>query len=391
MILSIPISFILLCLSLIILLIYVILYWRSYVYIPAQSDEAPQPVDKANAPSISVVIITHDSDDMLERVIDNIAGQNYPNFEIVVVNNASTDNTNDVIKRATAKYPNVIRHTYLPQNKNGILHMSIATTLGVRASRKEWIVLMRPNSTPKTNMWLNSIATAILQGYSLCLGYNDYYGYDDSAWVKSAIRWRKKHQILNFRAINRGKRKAIEAENTNIAFRKEDFLKFGGYGRWLDVKNYHENLYATTFYNSGEVAMLTEKDAQVEKLLPPIVDLWNTDKFLLKRAYKKFSRSTKLRRNYYSILTWLYIISVIVLGVGSYLAYCPLPMDTTSLVFDYNIYIGIDMPVVIAAAVLLFFIISLTHLIFKAYRNNSDYSAISVPLVSDPYADLNED
>jgi len=386
-----PITLIILGLSIILLLIYVLLYWRSYVAVPAQTPFVPQPSGSKPVPSISVVIITHDSDDQLELMLDKVATQDYSDFEIVIVNNASTDNTNDVIKRAIVKYPGLIRSTYLPQNKNGILHMSMATTLGVRASRKEWIVLLKPTSTPKSKYWLQSLGDAISQGCSLCIGYNQYYGYDDSSWVRRAIAWRQKTQILNFRAIYRGRCKPIEAESTNIAFRKVDFSNNGGYGKWLDVKNYHENLYATTFYGPRTTRMLTQSDAQVETLLPPIEELWETDRNLMKKSYKKLSISTKLRRNYYTSLTWFYTLAVVVLLAGIMVGLYPIAVDNTNQIIDYNVYLGIDMPILVPSTALLFVIISLSHLFTKIYKNKKDKKNIQTALVSTPINDLIDD
>lgn len=392
-----PLSLTLLIVSIILLLIYLILYWASYVPIKSQTDETPE-IDADNAPSISVVIITHDSDALLERVIDEVASQDYPNFEIVVVNNASTDNTNDVIKRCSAKYPNLLRHTYLPQNRNGIIHMSIATTLGVRASRKEWVVILRPTSSPKSSQWLRSFANAIQQGYSLCLGYNEYYGYDNSSWVKKAKSWRRKAQILNYRAINRGKRMPIEAENTNIAFRKEDFLTNGGYGRWLDIKNDHEVLYATTYYPSNTTTLLTQADAQVETILPPIEDLWDTDKSLMKKAYKRLSKFTKLRRNYYTTLTILYLFTFLILCSGIGLTYYLLPFDNSLLLInekiylDYSLpYLGDEIPLIPLCTIAIYVITSLTHLIVKSHKNKRDIKNLTVPLKSNPLEDFNDE
>ena len=380
---QIPILIILLLLSFIFLIVYIILYWLSYVPI---NQKKMQPIfcdDQKNCPSFSIVIITHDSDSMLERLIDNLVSQKYPNYEILIVNNASTDDTNDVIRRVTDQHPDLIRHTYLPQNRNGILHMAIATTLGVRAARNEWIVLLKPNSFPKSDMWLSSIAQAILSGKRLCIGYNDYYGLERSKWVKKAIRWRKKSQILNFRAIYRGKYKPIETESSNLTFSKEDFLNNGGYGRWLSLKNFHENLYVTTFYKSKETAFLFSPEAQVETMLPPIEDLWITDRNMMLKSYHKFSYKTKLRRMHYAFIGVIYILALINLLLGIYLTFCPLAIDNSYKLLDltttmYNIPIGIT------TLTVAFLVISLIQYICIIHYNTRDKEQLKTHRILSP-------
>lgn len=391
-----PISLITLCVSLVLLTLYIIIYWRSYVAIPAQgiNEDERLATDTPDClfPAITVVIITHDSDYMLEKMIDRVANQDYPNFEILIVNNASSDNTTNVIRQASVKYPQMIRDTYLPQNRNGILHTSIATTLGIRAARKEWIVLLRPNSAPKTNLWLRSIGAAIRDGHKFCIGYNDYYGYDNSPWTRRAKEWRRKQQILNFRAINRGGCRPIEAENTNIAFRKDDFFTYGGYGRWLSIKNYHENLYATTFVKSETAVMLTHADAQVETLLPPIYELWETDIKLIKRSYAKLSRATKLRRNFYTRLTILFVVSFLIMIAGLILSLdsCTLSIDNSLEIVPMAVEFtpGLSVTLIGLAATAIFLIASLVHYIYKVSRNNRDIRNITVPLTTDPSVNI---
>lgn len=385
---EIPIIIVLTAASFVLLSIYIILYWKSYVPIPLNTDNAQHfgfKKDNTRLPSFSVVIITHDCDSLLEQLIKKLVAQQYPFFEILIVNNASTDGTNDVIKRATIEHPDIVRHTYLPQNRNGILHMSIATTLGVRAARNEWIILLKPTSFPKSELWIASIAHAILEGANICLGYNDYFGYDNSRWVRKAIRKRNKAQLLNFRAIFRGKCKPVECEGSNIVFSKKDFLKNGGYRHWLYLKTGHENLYITTNAPKGKTAFLTEPDSQVETILPPIEDLWKIERKLAVKSYKKFNMSTKLRRNHYTILGTVYVMSVLCMLASIYFTFFPLETDssysilkTAWLSADHEVFITIP-----CILLLLFVIISLIHYFFVINFYHRDRKRLYTPLRTD--------
>ena len=390
-----PLYTALLFLSVTLLLLYIILYWRSYVKVDKQENvnhqsttSAPRP---AVWPSITVLIITHDSDRMLQHAIDSVAAQQYPNFEIMVVNNASTDDTNDVIKRSTKQYPNLLRSTHLPQNRNGILHMAMATTLGVRAARKEWIVLLRPNSTPKSPLWLHTIADAINRGFHLCIGYNQYYGLDNAKWEQRASRWYRKRQILNYRAINRGKRKPIEAESSNLAFRKQDFLTNGGYGRWLNLANYHQHLYASTYAATGTATMLMQPEARVETMLPPICQLWQTDHQQTRKAYRHLNRSTHFRRTYYSRLTLLFIASLLMMLAATGLAIWPIDFAIFSTqVLEFPNAQTLNMPglppipALAVCAAIVYAAIALIHQICRTHCRRRDNKILTTPIVTNP-------
>ncbi len=412
-----PLSITLIIAALALLLIYIIIYWAGYTAVPVppahrdnsslpQSPEAitpdatspdstnPEATNPEALPGISVVIVTHDSDYLLERAIKQVVTQDYPNFEILIVNNASSDNTNDVIKRYAELYPGMVRYTFLPQNKNGILHEAMAVTLGVRAARKEWILLLKPTSVPKSREWLRTFADAIQRGYSLCMGYNQFYGYDHARWVKKNIRHLRKWQILNFQAINRGKRKPIEAEHSNIAFRKDEFLKNGGYGKWLTLKSYHENLYVTTYFDSGTTTMLTAPDAQVETILPPIPTLWQTEQRMKKQAYKRFSIKTRLRRSHYALISILAILSAIAFIAGIALCFYPPYFDNSATLSPYTVFLPVNLPAIPLYAIIgaggVILILAL-HLIIKVHHKHRDLKRLFAPLISNPKVDFSDD
>ena len=60
-------------------------------------------------PFVSIIIPTFNRCEMLNITLDSFILQNYgkENFEIIISNNNSTDNTNEVIKEYTEKYDNI--------------------------------------------------------------------------------------------------------------------------------------------------------------------------------------------------------------------------------------------------------------------------------------------
>ncbi len=384
---EIPAAIILVTVSLILLVVYIISYWTSYVPVRKDGVTTRRVDGNTKLPSFSIVIVTHDCDSLLERLVNRLVEQVYPKFEIVIVNNASSDNTVDVIKRASIDHPSRVRHTYLPQNKNGTLHMSMATTLGIRAARNEWIVLLKPTSLPKSELWLASIANAITNGAEMCIGYNDYFGYDNAKWVRTAISQRRKAQLLNYRAVLRGQCKPIECEGSNVVFSKDEFFRNGGYGAWLALRDCHETPYVTTFAAKRKTAFLTAAESQVETILPPIEELWQVERRYAQKSYKKLSVSTKLRRKHYVMITMLYLLSMVCMALGIGFMYCPSPWDNSiSVIREIGAstegYVVLE--ILPAIIILLFVIISLVHYLCKLHFRHRDYKRLYTPLCTNP-------
>ena len=64
----------------------------------------------AHAPLVSVITPTYNNARFIGRTIDSLLAQTYPKWEMIVVDDGSTDNTADVVQR----YPDP-RITYLRQ------------------------------------------------------------------------------------------------------------------------------------------------------------------------------------------------------------------------------------------------------------------------------------
>lgn len=79
---------------------------------------------------VSVIIPAFNSSKTIDRTIDSVLIQDYPNIEIIVINDGSTDNTESILK----KYGNVIK--YYNQQNFGV---SIARNLGFEKSTGEYI------------------------------------------------------------------------------------------------------------------------------------------------------------------------------------------------------------------------------------------------------------
>lgn len=67
----------------------------------------PLEIDKSYKPFVSIMIPAHNEESVIEYTVNNIQALNYPNFEIIIIDDRSTDNTLEVIKQISEKYDNV--------------------------------------------------------------------------------------------------------------------------------------------------------------------------------------------------------------------------------------------------------------------------------------------
>ena len=84
------------------ILIYLVVFGR-LVFFNKEKENAAYTKNEA----VSVVIVAHNEYLNLKRFLPTILNQNYPNFEVVLVNHSSTDDTSFLVKELQQEYPHL--------------------------------------------------------------------------------------------------------------------------------------------------------------------------------------------------------------------------------------------------------------------------------------------
>jgi glycosyltransferase involved in cell wall biosynthesis len=97
------------------------------------SDTNSAAVESQRVPSVSVVIPTYNSATFLKDAIESVLGQTYSDFEIIVIDDGSTDDTEDVLRSFGE------RISYVKQENKGV---SAARNHGIRLARAQYVAFL---------------------------------------------------------------------------------------------------------------------------------------------------------------------------------------------------------------------------------------------------------
>ena len=133
-------------------------------------------------PLVSVAVITYNQDKFIRECLDSILNQEYPNFEIIVADDCSNDNTFKILEEYVNKYPNKVKILKSEKN-NGITSNSNLAYFGCSGKYISWIGgddLMLPNKLIKQvefmeNNPLCSISYHNLDVFESSTGQTIYY------------------------------------------------------------------------------------------------------------------------------------------------------------------------------------------------------------------------
>ena len=106
----------------------------------------------------SVIMTVFDNGKDLEENLPAYLTQQYePGYEVIVVDESSTDNTDDVLKLMKQQYPHLYT-TFLPKPDIHLVRKRLALTIGVKAAKNEQIIFTDIKAFPKDDTWLQTIS-----------------------------------------------------------------------------------------------------------------------------------------------------------------------------------------------------------------------------------------
>jgi len=91
------------------------------------------------APRLSVLVAAKDEEDNIESCVTSLLEQDYPDFEIIVIDDRSTDDTPNILKRLQREAGDKLRVITVHQLPDGWFGKNHAMHRGVKISRAEWL------------------------------------------------------------------------------------------------------------------------------------------------------------------------------------------------------------------------------------------------------------
>src|ERR1700676_2665696 len=86
---------------------------------------------------VSVTIVTYNSGRFIKRCLESVLEQKYPSLEVIVIDNASTDGTVDILEQFTDQ----CRIFYNDEN----IGFAAAQNQAIRLARGEWVLTLNPD------------------------------------------------------------------------------------------------------------------------------------------------------------------------------------------------------------------------------------------------------
>jgi len=161
---------------------------------------------------VSVIIPVYNSEKTLKQCLNSVLNQGYKDYEVIIVNNNSSDKTEEIIKDFREKSKKI---KYLFEEKRGI---GASRNTGEKKAKGE-IILMTDSDCIVPENWVESMIEAI-KGYDAVQGFQE--AVSNNYWSKY------KQKISEEKYKNENMKNPLgKIDTKNFAIRKEVLRKIG--------------------------------------------------------------------------------------------------------------------------------------------------------------------
>ena len=189
-------------------------------------------------PPVSVIICAKDEADNLRKFLPFVLQQDYPNFEVIVINDGSTDETENLLRDLCKEYTN-LRTTFVPVGANNLSTKKLGLTLGVKAAKNDILLFTDADCMPEDKTWIARMARNFSGETDFVLGYGAYL--QKKSFVNLLITYDTLFiglQYMGMALVG----KPFMGVGRNLAYRKETFFAQKGFASTLHLNSGDDDL-----------------------------------------------------------------------------------------------------------------------------------------------------
>lgn len=217
-------------------------------------------IDKAeyrsDLPAVSIIIAAKNEEDNLRRYLPLILEQDYPEFEVIVVNDASSDETETLCDQYKKMYPN-FNCTFVPEGTKNISTKKLALTLGIKAAKYDYLLFTDADCHPQGNTWIRSMVRNFTPGVDLVLGYGAYE--EEKGLLNHLITYDTLFIGLQYMGMALAG-KPYMGVGRNLAYRKEHFFNQQGFTSHLKLLSGDDDLMVNKSSNKNNTRVETSPE-----------------------------------------------------------------------------------------------------------------------------------
>jgi glycosyltransferase involved in cell wall biosynthesis len=286
---------------------------------------------------VSILLSVRNEEERIEKLLLCLLNQQYQDYEVIVVDNFSEDNTLTIIGALSKKYPR-LKFSALSQELR--FSEKMAVNLALKAAHYEWVIFLSPGAEGISPDFLQKINNEITDEQSLALNYINYI--PRKSFYNTWCRIERFYSFLTSAAYSLSGI-LLFFQQSNVLFRKQFYFESAGFkGRMNDDFANMELLFNTGKKN--KVVVSVDPDTSIRE----DVSLGKTD------FTELVQKRIQIKKNFS-------LIKRMILGLEDFAAILLFTSLVWLLITEIQYWFIFSIPVIIVLGVHLFIVKSLQN------------------------------
>ncbi len=282
------------------LLIQLIYYWsilsRVSFYSSSKRVSEHEPVP------VSVIMCAKNEEENLSENLPSILEQDYPDFEVIVINDGSTDRSDEVLGELSKKYLH-LKIRMLEERKLFIEGKKLGLTIGIKAAKNEWLLFTDADCKPENDQWIKSMQDHFVKEKEIVIGYGGFIS--TFTLLNNIFRFDNFFIALQYLGFALAGMPYMGV-GRNLAYRKSLFFRNKGFASHLHIASGDDDLFIQETSNKGNTRVAISPGAYTRSKSPSSLYDWIKQKkrHISTSKYYKFSIKILLGSEIFSRLVF---------------------------------------------------------------------------------------
>ena len=225
------------------------------------AERKKKSVGDSALPPVSVVMAAQNDGEWLRTNLVYLLEQDYPDFEVVVVDYLSTDDTQFVLRLLAENYKNLKIVTF-HENVNGYLGLKYPLSIGIKSAKNDILLLAEPECMPMEHTHFNWIREMV-SGY-----VHDHIdivlGYCGITYKPSLFNWLQQYDNLDYSVEYLGAaalRHPFTGNGRNLSYRRSLFMKKDGFIYHYHIPDGADDMFVNQNCRRRNTSVVLSRDA----------------------------------------------------------------------------------------------------------------------------------
>ena len=198
-----------------------------------------QPTALEQWPQVSVVICARNEYENLKKNLPFILNQDYPDFEVVVVNHTSDDDSLYLLRDFQKEYSH-LSIVKIEKDLNFFSGKKFPLSIGIKSAKYEVLLLTDADCCPSSNQWIRMMVSSYNAQTSIVLGYSGFY--KDKGFANIMQRFNVFHTALQYFSLALAGMPYMGV-GRNLSYKKSLFYKVNGFISHYSLESGDDDLF----------------------------------------------------------------------------------------------------------------------------------------------------